>query len=836
VLRDYYNIPNENEIYFSKVDYETNQAGTNSSIGTPHNSKLITYSVFDSFGNKLNISVCSNVTITVSIPITNTSNLNFTLYEMYKQYGVDFFNPNDPFFHDRCFSFSDSISDFTLNDRIAEIYQNVSTYCDNSGSLNDDYNSCVYDQMEEGFIDCTCGGNSTSIQGGVFTEFLTPLTKSNFMVIECIMTAFSFPQIWTNIGFYFFLALFVMCISFNYLFYYLFENNSILHITKNLHAILHSDCRMLANRRNSGTSEKSAKNNNIQQLEERVFTATGKDYGSSPPIKFKDKRQEEEFGSQNTINDFVLNPRLEETKNLEEENVLGNVILENTREEVDNIDNFSIKDCSPKKLYKQNSSLPPEIDIKEARDTIINKLKSSTNMNKFINLNKNQNIDNLFTNETPTSSMINMLPNSRESDDRLSPDRETESRIASQMSSNERGPFIFTHMKKKFSSRSNLKFSDIIPKNSASTTMNEQSCNVVKKDSAMCIYHFTPKSIDSPSKKAHTLKPIHNLHMIDETNQVRLHNTFLNSSLRDKQEKRPIDQNDGPAISKLYVSSNKTNMMMKLNDTEKKINLNQQETSNSYNKVTEERYQELKYTPMMKDYEQMTIEELCENEKRSFCRYYWILLVDDHILLAAFLKKSLIKPYHIRITLLFFNISLEFAVNAFFYSDSYISKRHVNQVSPSDIFYSLINEMPKSIWSLLITSLITFLIKLYINPPEYVEEEFNKSMKTIKVETIQKGLLEYLKIMKRRIVIFYNNLFVIFIFFWYYVICFCACYPRSQIGWLVGGFISFFFSMFVFELLIPLIISFHYFLGIKFKCKFLHKLSFFINLVKIFNT
>lgn len=77
----------------------------------------------------------------------------------------------------------------------------------------------------------------------------------------------------------------------------------------------------------------------------------------------------------------------------------------------------------------------------------------------------------------------------------------------------------------------------------------------------------------------------------------------------------------------------------------------------------------------LKDYEELSPQQALIYDRRSFLALYIDLLLDDHILLCVFFKKSLIDPIWVRIIFLVFNLSIIFAMNALFFTDDLIEAR-----------------------------------------------------------------------------------------------------------------------------------------------------------------
>lgn len=78
----------------------------------------------------------------------------------------------------------------------------------------------------------------------------------------------------------------------------------------------------------------------------------------------------------------------------------------------------------------------------------------------------------------------------------------------------------------------------------------------------------------------------------------------------------------------------------------------------------------------LKDYYNMSVDELLVFDKRGFLKFYWDSILTRHDFLRAFIYKTVLKPFYIRIILFFLEISVAFALNAIFYSDSYVSEKN----------------------------------------------------------------------------------------------------------------------------------------------------------------
>lgn len=76
-----------------------------------------------------------------------------------------------------------------------------------------------------------------------------------------------------------------------------------------------------------------------------------------------------------------------------------------------------------------------------------------------------------------------------------------------------------------------------------------------------------------------------------------------------------------------------------------------------------------------KDYEELNPYEAIIYDRRSFLTLFFDRLIEENILMNLFFCDSLMQPLWIRLGFFYFNLSLTFAFNAFFFSDDYIDAR-----------------------------------------------------------------------------------------------------------------------------------------------------------------
>ena len=74
----------------------------------------------------------------------------------------------------------------------------------------------------------------------------------------------------------------------------------------------------------------------------------------------------------------------------------------------------------------------------------------------------------------------------------------------------------------------------------------------------------------------------------------------------------------------------------------------------------------------------MNFEEALYNDNRSFIRIYWSFLIEGHVIINNFFSDSYLDLRTVKISFLFFSVMINFFLNAFFYTDEYISETYHN--------------------------------------------------------------------------------------------------------------------------------------------------------------
>ena len=184
----------------------------------------------------------------------------------------------------------------------------------------------------------------------------------------------------------------------------------------------------------------------------------------------------------------------------------------------------------------------------------------------------------------------------------------------------------------------------------------------------------------------------------------------------------------------------------------------------------------------LNDYElnSLNYKKALKYDKRNYKQYYYSLIRTKQLLIFTFYTHNDYNSKIIKISLFFFYFSLYFTVNALFFDDSTMHEIYINQGN-----FAFIYQIPISIYSSLVCAMLNFIIKnLSLSEKNIIEL---KNMKNIRKKTVQVAL----RCIKIELLFFFLSKFILLIFFWYYISCFCAVYKNTQIHLIKDTLLSF---------------------------------------------
>ena len=143
------------------------------------------------------------------------------------------------------------------------------------------------------------------------------------------------------------------------------------------------------------------------------------------------------------------------------------------------------------------------------------------------------------------------------------------------------------------------------------------------------------------------------------------------------------------------------------------------------------------HVPTKKDFECLSPFKAVVCDDRPFKVLLIRFLIEDHAIFNIIYKKSLFNPRWAEIFFLCFTYSLLFAVNALFYTDSYIDASFDRTGNVKIIFnfkegffVSFILDFPRTFLALFMTIFITAVVNLLQYVPIKYEKKLNEALKT----------------------------------------------------------------------------------------------------------
>ena len=158
-------------------------------------------------------------------------------------------------------------------------------------------------------------------------------------------------------------------------------------------------------------------------------------------------------------------------------------------------------------------------------------------------------------------------------------------------------------------------------------------------------------------------------------------------------------------------------------------------------------------------------------DKRTYFEYYWSLLKKKHIILFIFMPVNDYNLITIKLGLFIFSFCLYLTVNALFFTDKTMHKIYEDKG-----IFNILFQLPQIIYSTLISTLISMIIKLFALSEKDVIKLRQTKNKSKSFENSYK-LFKWL-IVKFNL-FFFLSIFLLMIF-WYYISTFCAVYKNTQ--------------------------------------------------------
>ena len=208
-------------------------------------------------------------------------------------------------------------------------------------------------------------------------------------------------------------------------------------------------------------------------------------------------------------------------------------------------------------------------------------------------------------------------------------------------------------------------------------------------------------------------------------------------------------------------------------------------------------------------------EDAIESDNRNYIQLYISFLKNNHPIFFSFYNYKDYISRIIKMFLIFFSFASNLIINALFFTDDTMHKIYNDKGK-----FNFIYQIPQILYSSLISGIISTITKKFALTQENISQFKQKKDRT----NLDNDLNELIKNLKLTFILFFIISFLILLFFWFYIICFCGIYVNTQIHLLKDTIISF-----ITELIYPfgfyLIPGIFIILAIKSQKQYLYKFS-----------
>ena len=158
-------------------------------------------------------------------------------------------------------------------------------------------------------------------------------------------------------------------------------------------------------------------------------------------------------------------------------------------------------------------------------------------------------------------------------------------------------------------------------------------------------------------------------------------------------------------------------------------------------------------------------------DHRTYFEYYISLLKNGHPIIFSFFPFDDYNSKIIKMFLFFFTVSLDFTVNALFFTDDTINKIYQDKGK-----FNFLYQIPQILYSTLISGFVSVMVKNFALTKENIIELKKEEIKT----DIDKKYEQLKKKLKIKFILFFVLAFIILLIIWYYITCFCGIYINTQ--------------------------------------------------------
>ena len=169
-------------------------------------------------------------------------------------------------------------------------------------------------------------------------------------------------------------------------------------------------------------------------------------------------------------------------------------------------------------------------------------------------------------------------------------------------------------------------------------------------------------------------------------------------------------------------------------------------------------------------------------DKRSYTQYYCSLIRKKQIIIFTFVPIEDYNLVSLKISLFLLSFSLYMTVNAFFFTDNTMHQIYKNTKDEVLLYH-----IPQILYSSLICSVVNTILKQL----SLSEDNILSIRKVRQMKQSYKRANEIRGYLTIKFIAFFIVSFILVIFYWYFISCFCAVYTNTQLILIKDSLISF---------------------------------------------
>ena len=733
------NISNENDptpLLILKIDIKKEETKTTA----------VEYEVYNPYTKKkIDLSICQSKSISIYAPVS-LNQQETSLYNDLNKQGYDLYDVNNSFYYDPCTQYtSQNGTDVQLSDRKDYFYNENIVLCeDNCKYIK------VYTQVEKVYCNCSVkssvnvNGNQEFSPQKLLENFYKINAISNFEVLYCYKLVFSSKGLKRNICFYILLVLFVLFLIsmivnlfialkkieeiifkiFQDKFMFFFFQRIIMNGRQRRNAKINNDLINNNDNNNDNKDKKDDKNGKTKlSWLERLKLASKKRKPDGPATI---------FGESVVKNDNKDNERINITKKKSSKKKVINNSLDNT-------DAKDLNKKSRLSMKKRNNSLNNNDSNTDVEDDNINS-ENNNKTQKEHNDDKGHHHRNPQHNKSKSSynKSKNSHPKHKADLDDSDNNKKEDIYVGKRMGNININ--IINNILSQHKHNPPIKKQKLIIKDQTKEKELEESSQIKKKKKKKNKHRkkINSKSINETPKSISSYTP--SFANLKKSNKNKLKKSIFN--LNEKKEEKKDEQKKPD--SKQPINKKATYVDEELNTMDYKMAL--------------------------------------QHDKRTYWQYYWSLLKKKHMIILTFVSNDDYNVFLLKFSLFILSLALYFAINTLFYNDD-----SLHNIFSEQGRYNLIYQIPKTLYSTLISAITTFILKkLSLSQSELIdikkEPNQNKSKKMADKSK---------KCLKIKLYSFFAFGLVLLLFCWYYISAFAAVYINTQMHLIKDTLISF---------------------------------------------